>query len=119
MKKGEPRVDDSGRAYAGSQLQIQIYVNKRAEELTQSVLDAFPSLASLTPMLRWVSPLESEKFVEIPAWLVNIFFLNDPHSRTSREEWERALEQVKEELGLKGITVPYTAEVFLLEGEEL
>jgi len=59
------RVDDDGRAYAGSQLQIQIYVNRRTEELNRAVLDALPSLAALNPRrLRWVSPREEDKFVE-------------------------------------------------------
>jgi hypothetical protein len=58
------RVDDQGRAYAGSQLQIQIYVNRRSHELFECVLDVLPSLASLSPRLRWVSPLESQGFVE-------------------------------------------------------
>jgi len=57
------RVDDQGRAYAGSQLQIQICVNRRTEELNRGVLDAL-MLTSLNARLCWVSPLESEKFVE-------------------------------------------------------
>jgi hypothetical protein len=57
------RVDDQGQAYAGSQLQIQIYVNRRTEELNRGVLDAL-MLTSLNAHLCWVSPLESEKFVE-------------------------------------------------------
>jgi hypothetical protein len=58
------RVDGLGRAYAGSQLQIQIYVNRRSEELSEHVLRALPSLSSPHVHLRWVSPLESERFVE-------------------------------------------------------
>ncbi len=58
------RVDEFGRAYAGSQLQIQIYVNRRSEELSRGVLRALPSLASLKARLSWVSPLEAEKFAE-------------------------------------------------------
>ncbi len=41
------RLDERGVAYAGSQLQMQIYVNRRSPELSRSVLDALPSLASL------------------------------------------------------------------------
>jgi hypothetical protein len=58
------RVDDLGRAYAGSQLQLQIWVNRQPDELSRRVVDALPSLASLNPRLHWVSPLEREKFVE-------------------------------------------------------
>jgi hypothetical protein len=58
-----PRVDDQGRAYAGSQLHIQIYVNRRREELNRAILDAV-ALSSLNAHLCWVSPLEDAKFVE-------------------------------------------------------
>ena len=229
MKKENSRIDDSGRAYAGSQLQIQIYVNRRTDELSQNVFDALSSIASLNPKLGWVSPLKNEKFVEyqdraflkavgfehladdlkefwprggpswdalavlefpegldskgvllveakshppeiygsglqakssksktkiemalnntkkwlrieegvswtgplyqsanrlahlyffrevvkVPTWLVNIYFLNDPHSSTNSDEWQNALERVKEELGLKDIIVPYMVQLFL------
>jgi hypothetical protein len=51
--------------------------------------------------------------VSVPAWLVNVYFLPDPHSPTTRAEWKMALTQVKAELGLSGIATPYTVEVFL------
>lgn len=230
--KPKSRVNDCGRAYAGSQLQIQIYVNRYADELSRRVIHALPSLTRLTPTLHWVSPLEEDKFVEyqdsafidavglrhlaleltkfwpkggpnwdalavveserdnekrgvvlveakshpveiygsgcqasagkslskietaleqtqrwlgvreatnwtgrlyqsanrlahlyffcevvqIPAWLVNIYFLGDPHFQNSpltQEEWQPYLENVKEELGLSGLVVPHTAELFL------
>jgi hypothetical protein len=229
MSKNRSRVDELGRAFAGSQLQIQIYVNRREEELSRAVLNALPSLASLSPRVHWVSPLESEKFIEykdaeflraaglvhlspklkefwpfrgpnwdalaaveidkspdgrgvvlleakshpseiystgcqasspkslrmikaalqqtkgwldvsddtnwtgtlyqsanrlahlyffheivgVQAWLVNAYFINDPHSPTTLENWRNALKQVKEELGLTDILVPNTAELFL------
>jgi len=229
VRDSEPRrVDDLGRAYAGSQLQLQIYVNRRMDDVSRRVLDALPSLASLNPRLHWVSPLECQKFSEyqdraflcalgledldgelrkfwprggpvwdalaavdtesalassgvvlveaksypaeiygsgcqasprsrkkieaalrktkawlgvpedidwtgplyqsanrfahlyffreevgIPAWLVNVYFLDDPDSPTTREEWRVALDQVKAELGLSNIVVPHAAELFL------
>ena len=58
------RVDKLGRAYAGSQLQIQIYVNRRSEELSQKVFQGLPDLALLHPHLNWVSPVEEGRFVE-------------------------------------------------------
>jgi hypothetical protein len=221
----QKRVDEGGRAYAGSQLQIQIYANRRSEELSQGVSEAFDTLPG---RLRWASPLEAEGFVEyrdrgflravglekfapelsrfwprwgpvwdglaalevegapetagiilveaksypveifgggcqagprsrqkieealnrtrhwlgvvesadwtgplyqsanrlahlfffreivgIPAWLVNIYFLNDPHSPTSREEWQVELVAVKQQLGLAGITIPHYADMYL------
>ena len=65
MKDRQPaRVDDLGRAYAGSQLQLQIWVNRRPGELSRHVVKALPSLASLNPRLHWVSPLECQRFSE-------------------------------------------------------
>ncbi len=229
MIGNQRRVDEFGRAYAGSQLQIQIYANRRSEELSRGVLRALPSLASLRACLSWVSPLEAGKFAEyrdraflaavglerldrslsnfwprrgpawdalaaveipgaaesngvvlveaksypgeicgtrcgakrrslemieaaldqtkrslgvaedvdwkgplyqsanrlahlyffrrekvgVPAWLVNIYFLRDPHCPTRIEEWEEALPQVKEKLGLTGVDVPDTGSLFL------
>ena len=230
MTGNHGRVDECGRAYAGSQLQIQIYVNRRSEELSRGVLRALPSLASLKARLTWVSPIEAEKFAEyqdraflaavglehlapalsnfwprrgpvwdalaaveipgaperngvilveaksypgeiygdgcgasdpssleqigaalsqtkrwlgvaedvdwtgplyqsanrlahlfffrrervcVPAWLVNIYFLRDPRRPTRIEEWEEALPQVKEKLGLTGVDIPDTASLFL------
>ena len=231
MNDRSRRVDGLGRAYAGSQLQIQLWVNRRSTELTQAVLTGLPSLASLDPRIRWVSPLEGAGFVEyqdrdflravglehcgpqlsrfwprggpfwdalaavetarspdcqgvllveakshvsevysggckasassrtrieealeltkrwlgapsdadwtgalyqsanrlahlyffrevvgVPAWLINAYFVNDPHSPTSRAEWEAALIEIKAQLGLAGIGVPHAADLFLEAG---
>jgi hypothetical protein len=227
------RVDELGRAFAGSQLQIQIYVNRRQEDLFQALKKALPSLASSNTRLHWVSPLEKDRFIEykdaefllavglahlapklkefwpfrgpnwdalaaveveknpddrgvvlveakshpseiygggcqasspaslsmietalqqtkrwlgvaayadwtgplyqsanrlghlyffhkvvdVQAWLVNVYFINDPHSPTTRQDWSIALKHVKKELGLTGILVPNTSELFL-EGKD-
>jgi len=58
------RTDQHGRAYKKSQLQAQLYVNRRQCALTEAVLNALPSLAKLRPSLLWTSPLEGEKFAE-------------------------------------------------------
>lgn len=58
------RTDDEGRAHKLSQLQMQLYVNRRREALTGAVIEALPSLKELRPSLTWVSPLEQEKFAE-------------------------------------------------------
>lgn len=221
-------MDSQGRAYAGSQLQIQIYVNRLREELNAAILDALPSLAALKPTIQWTSPLEVDKFAEyqdlaflkavglehldkalrdfwprggpvwdglaivkfadnlqqhgvilaeakshvpevygsgcqasersrkkilaalertkqwlgvphdtnwtgplyqpanrlahlyffrevagVPAWFVNVLFVNDPHSPTSVDDWQKALPGIKEELGLPGIALPNVGYVFL------
>jgi hypothetical protein len=213
-----PRCDDTGRAFTGSQRQIQFYVNEQPRVLNQAISDAFKTTFSL----RWVSPLSSHGYREysdsafmgalglpqrceelsrfwpsggphwdalacveetggvllveakshipeifgngcgagaassverieqaiaatkewlrvsheadwkgplyqsanriahlyffteilrIEAWLVNVYFTDDPHSRTSRTEWQGALADVKKSLGI-GV-VPRCADVFL------
>src|SRR5215213_5958570 len=57
------RTDEHGRAFAGSQLQIQIYVNRYQHELTQAVVLAMNSDSVAAP-IRWISPLEQERFRE-------------------------------------------------------
>jgi hypothetical protein len=51
-------------AAKGSQLQIQLYVNRRGDLLTSAVFEAFPELAERTSSLEWKAPLEREGFVE-------------------------------------------------------
>jgi hypothetical protein len=36
----------------------------------------------------------------VPAWLVNLYFVNDPIEPTSATEWKAAIESVKDGLGL-------------------
>ena len=55
-----PRCDDKGRAFAGSQRQIQLYVNEQPFVLNQAISDAFKTSFSL----RWVSPLGSDGYRE-------------------------------------------------------
>jgi hypothetical protein len=62
--KKEDRVGGLGRAYAGSQLQIQIYANRRSEELSEKIIEGVSSLSLLNPGLTWVSPIEKDKFIE-------------------------------------------------------
>ena len=51
-----------GRARAGSRLQMQIYVNERARDLTNAVQREFPELGD--SLLEWVSPREESNFRE-------------------------------------------------------
>src|SRR5260370_18667642 len=55
-----PRCDDKGRAFAGSQRQIQFYVNEQPLVLNQAISDTFKTSFSL----RWVSPLSSDGYRE-------------------------------------------------------
>ena len=228
MAEAQERTDVRGRAYAGSQLQIQIYVNRLQEKLNTAILNALPSLAALDPTIRWTSPLEADNFAEyqdlaflkaggrecldenlkdfwtrggpvwdglaiaefggnqgkhgtilveakshvpevygngcqasevsrkkilaaldrtkqwlgvpqdsnwtgplyqsanrlahvyffrevakVPAWFVNVLFMNDPHSPTSMDDWQKALPGIKEELGLPDTVLPNVGYIFL------
>jgi hypothetical protein len=48
----------------GSRLQVQLYVNRRAHELTDAVLRQTPSLAEVARTLAWTAPLERDGFSE-------------------------------------------------------
>jgi hypothetical protein len=47
-----------------------------------------------------------------PAWLVNLYFLNDPIGPADRAAWNSALRAVKSSLGLEA-PVPFAVDVFL------
>lgn len=51
------------------------------------------------------------------AWLVNLYFMEDPDRATTREEWEAALADAEQRLGLLGKAVPHSSRVFL-KGQE-
>ncbi|MBI1741059.1 MAG: hypothetical protein HY233_07530 [Acidobacteriales bacterium] len=60
----QSRVDASGRAHAGSQRQIQIYVNDLPDALNRAIAESLS--ANLPPSVRiqWVSPLKHEGYTE-------------------------------------------------------
>lgn len=222
-RKDRSRVDANGRAYAGSQRQIQTYVNERSAELSQRIIECL-SLDCSANAIRWTSPLKEDGYTEyrdadflcalglagyapqlsafwprggpcwdalarieaidgvgcilveakshikeiygngcgasggslsriecalnltkrwlsvkpgvcwttrlyqsanryahlhflreiagINAYLANVYFVDDPHSRTGIEEWEPAIDNVERELGLT-CPVPFSGSVFL------
>lgn len=57
------RTDKEGRAFAGSQLHLQIWVNRRSQELSRYLLDALRIVAP-PDAVRWLSPLEGARFRE-------------------------------------------------------
>lgn len=65
MGHGEVRRTDSrGRAFAGSQLQIQIYVNRRPDDVNANIRSALGPALPARAEIVWRSPLESEGFAE-------------------------------------------------------
>jgi hypothetical protein len=236
-RRDSSRTDPTGCAYAGSQLQIQLWVNCRRAALDRRVCETLPSLAAARPEIEWVSPIRQDGFAEyqdadflqrvglarltddlrsfwpkggpcwdglavvrlggsraatgvlmveaksypgeihgggckaaaprsrtriedalaatkrwlgappdadwtgplyqsanrlahlyfftqvakVPAWLLNVYFVNDPRSPTSVAEWGAALGKLKKELGLDGRSVPNAGQLLLEAGrrEEL
>jgi hypothetical protein len=57
--------------------------------------------------------------IDVPAWLVNVYFINDQsikHVETpprSADEWHEKLKQVKEGMGFGTKSVPCTVELFM------
>ncbi len=51
--------------------------------------------------------------IKVPAWLVNIYFLNDPFRQTSAKQWESFLPEVKWTLGLGGVKSEFVADILL------
>lgn len=59
-----PRVDALGRAFAGSQRQIQTYVNKLPGALNAAIAEALGAAFPAGSKVRWVSPLAEERYDE-------------------------------------------------------
>jgi hypothetical protein len=58
------RTNITGRAYAGSQRQIQTYVNERTSELCHAVAVALQPSKLDESAIRWVSPLVADNYSE-------------------------------------------------------
>lgn len=58
------RVDRNGRAFAGSQRQIQTYVNEHPDVLAAAISSSFGPFFPMNRNLRWISPLASESYIE-------------------------------------------------------
>src|SRR3989442_874194 len=55
-RKSKKRTDELGRAFAGSQLQVQLYVNRRQAELNLAISESVELRSDQT--IEWRSPLE-------------------------------------------------------------
>jgi hypothetical protein len=58
------RTDQLGRAYAGSQKQIQTYVNGRTQVLNSAIARALSRYDLHDNDIHWVSPLATDKYLE-------------------------------------------------------
>jgi hypothetical protein len=59
-----PRVDEAGLAYKGSQRQVQTWVNDNAADLNEAILAGLPDLAAVEPQITWRSPLRTDGYRE-------------------------------------------------------
>jgi hypothetical protein len=59
-----PRIDATGRAFAGSQRQIQTYVNDLPEVLEKAIVESLGSSFPTSARVRWASPLKREEYAE-------------------------------------------------------
>ena len=51
--------------------------------------------------------------MRVPAWLADVYFVNDPYRPTSREQWDAFLPSVWSELGVRPEEVPGHCTVFV------
>jgi hypothetical protein len=63
-KKRQARVDSNGQAYAGSQRQIQVYVNQSPQKLSAKIAEAFSTFQVRADDIEWVSPLKAKRYAE-------------------------------------------------------
>lgn len=89
----------------------------------QEAFDETKSWLGVSPHVDWTGRLFQfanryaslhflREIVGVRAFLMNVYFIDDPVRPTSRKEWDDAIESVNRELGIKG-EVPYSAACFL------
>jgi hypothetical protein len=95
----------------------------RSKERIQAALDSTKAWLGVSTEVDWTSRLYQSanryaslyflrKIAGLQGFLVNVYFIDDPRTRTTKEEWDTAIRSVDQELGLFG-EVPYSAAVFL------
>lgn len=88
MTQPTPRVDPLGRAFKGSQLQIQIYVNRRRADLDDAIRVALPDLIDSVE-IDWRTPIAADGYREYhdSAFLRRVGL--DRHEAALSEFWPR------------------------------
>jgi hypothetical protein len=95
----------------------------RSKERIQAALDSTKAWLGVSSEVDWTGRLYQSanryaslcflrKIAGLQGFLVNVYFIDDPRTRTTKEEWDTAIRSVNQELGLVG-EVPYSAAVFL------
>jgi hypothetical protein len=62
--KSRSILDASGRAYAGSQRQIQTYVNASPDALNKAIAESLGTTFPSSACIEWASPLKDEEYKE-------------------------------------------------------
>jgi hypothetical protein len=89
----------------------------------QAALEATKAWLGTSSGADWMGPLYQSanryanlyflrEIAGVQAFLVNVYFIDDPRSPTMKKDWDVAIGEVNRELGLVG-EVPYSAGVFL------
>lgn len=93
------------------------------EKISRS-LDAAKKWAGADAQVDWLGPLYQSanrlahlyflrEIVRVPVWLINVCFVNDPHSPTTLDQWRLGLAEIDQQLGLPPRDVPFVGAVFL------
>ena len=107
-----PEIYGKGCQAAGASLGII----ERSLTETKAWLGATADANWVGPLYQYANRLAHLYFLlkkaGAPAWLVNLYFLDDPIGPTTEEQWRLEIAAIKASLGLPG-TVPNTVDVFL------
>jgi len=97
--------------------------SSKSRQKIKAALDATKTWLEVSPDTDWTGRLYQSanrysclyflrQIAKAKAFLVNVYFVGDPRTPTSRESWDAEIESVNRELGLVR-EVPYSAAVFL------
>ena len=99
---------------AGARSRAQI---ERSMTATKRSMAANPSADWLGPLYQCANRLAHLYFfreiLRVPAWLINICFIDDPRTPTSKAEWLVALAGISSQLGLTSMDSAFSASVFI------
>ncbi len=95
----------------------------KSKQEIQAALGATKTLLGVSSEVDWTGRLYQSanryaclhflrRIAGVQAFLVNVYFLGDPRTPTTKQQWDAAIRSVHRELGLIG-EVPYAAAVFL------
>ena len=113
------------KSYPGEIYGVGCKASPASRKKIEDALDRTKKWCGVPADTDWTGPLYQSanrlahlyffrKIAGVPAWLANINFLNDPHSPTDCEAWQKQLKKVKSELGISGKGIPYTVDIFLI-----